>query len=116
MMTNLYAYYYDSQNDLYTIRGLTPGEVEFEPRALSNIPSDLLDTIKREYLALTGKKEANLKISISFSKNKFYAIVDFNGRLFDYDQIMTIISGTKLDKTDNKRNGVIRRLIMKKPK
>ena len=101
-MNNLYAYAYNELNDVYTIRGISSEEISFEPRVINDVPRNLISKIEHEYVE-QRKCDEELDTIISFSKNRFYAIVDFHGRKFDFEQVSKIMNGEKLDLNQSKK-------------
>ena len=81
----LYPYSYNEENDVYLIRGIFSCETSFFPRAMDGIPSSMIQTLGEEYRLTHG---GELKPRLSFSKNRFYATLDFHDRVFSDEEIM----------------------------
>ena len=92
---NLYAYSYNSLNNVYIIRGVSDEEASFEPRTISHIPGGLLSQIESEYLS-DSIWDYHLQ-KISFSADRYHAILDFHGRTFDAEQVARILNGEFVD-------------------
>ena len=83
--SQLYPFSYNEANDVYLIRGIFSCETSFFPRAMDGIPTSMIQTLGDEY-RLTH--EGELKPRVSFSKNRYYAALDFHDRVFSDDNIM----------------------------
>jgi len=96
--SNLYAYGYNELNNVYTVRGVSCDEISYEPVRLTHIPDGLLEKLKQEEFERTGNiiKIIDKNKMIFFSKNNFYAVVDFNNRIFTSDQVEAIFDGKKI--------------------
>ena len=82
----LYKYSYNAAYDVYVVKGIDYG---FDPSIMEYVPSDLLRMFVDEYSLNHPTKR--LQQQISFSKNGHYAVVDFNGRSFDEQEIKQIV-------------------------
>ena len=102
----LYPYSYNTNNDVYVVRCVTSEEISFEPVKLYNVSKGLLEHMMMEYSTINGKND-NFDMKISFSDDRFYAIVDFNGRTFTDDEITLIVTG-KDSKEENIKRKTLR--------
>ena len=89
----LFAYAYNKLNDVYTIRGIESNEMSLDPKKIRYIPEGLINEIRSEYERIKGVKMEELIPTESFSKNSFYAVVDFHGRTFKPEQVTEIMNG-----------------------
>ena len=83
--SQLYPYSYNEENDVYLIRGIFSCETSFFPRAMDGIPSSMIHSLGEEYRLTHG---GELKPRLSFSKDRFYAALDFHNRVFSNEEIM----------------------------
>ena len=83
--TQLYPYSYNEANDVYLIRGIFSCETSFFPREMNGIPDKMIQALSDEYRL---NHDGDLRPRLSFSKNKFYATLDFHDRTFSDEKIM----------------------------
>ena len=97
----LYPYSYNEANDVYLVRGILSYEADFFPRTMSYIPNDLITTLMNDYQT-NHNHEEELRLQISYSTNKYYAIVDFRGREFSNAEIIKIANSYQNAKSEDK--------------
>lgn len=83
-----YGYKYIEGLDIYTVRRLDGGSLEY------HIPINLIKTIMLEEIGRKGKLTftSNIHNSIYFDFDNKNAIIDFNGRKFSEKQVAETIS------------------------
>lgn len=83
-----YGYKYIEGLDIYTVRRLDGGSLEY------HIPINLIKTIMLEEMGRKGKLTftSNIHNSIYFDFDNKNAIIDFNGRKFSEKQVAETIS------------------------
>jgi hypothetical protein len=100
----VYPTRYNEANDVYIVRACTSEEFCFFPTRLEEVPQRTLAGITEEYCNMTGNIfRENLDCKISYNKNRFYAVVSFNGKTFTPEEVDAIVKEKETTKEkDNK--------------
>lgn len=106
----LYAYAYNRENDVYTVRGIIDWEVSYVPREITRVPKGLLNQITAEFARESNLEESELNPTVSLADDGSGAVVDFYDRVFSTDQVKTIMESGFVSKPQEPKKAFTKKI------